>query len=271
MTAPLERLVRDGVALHVDDAGGPGRPVVFQHGLCGDARQAAGVFPPDPAFRRLTLECRGHGRSEAGDPVALKVAAFADDVAAMIGSLGSGALVVGGISMGAAIALRLAVRRPDVVRGLVLARPAWVTRAAPDNMRPNAEVGRLLATLPPDAAREAFLRSPTAVRLSEHAPDNLASLTDFFDSTSPATTATLLQAISADGPGVSEQEVRAIRVPTLVLGTDRDLIHPLAHAEALAALIPGARLTAITSKAESRVRYVADFRATLHSFLEDVP
>jgi pimeloyl-ACP methyl ester carboxylesterase len=271
VTASLARLVRDGVALHVDDGGGPGTPVVFQHGLCGDARQTAEVFPPLPAFRRLTLECRGHGRSEAGDPTALTIATFADDVAAVIEALGSGAVVVGGISMGVAIALRLAVRRPDLVRGLVLARPAWVTRAAPDNMRPNAEVGRLLATLPPAAAREAFLRGPTARRLAEHAPDNLASLTTFFDREPLAVTAALLQAIAADGPGASEREVGAIRVPTLVLGTDHDLIHPMAHAEAIAALIPGARLAAVTSKAESRARYVADVRAALRSFLEDIP
>jgi pimeloyl-ACP methyl ester carboxylesterase len=62
VTASLARLVRDGVALRVDDGGGPGTPVVFQHGLCGDARQTAEVFPPDPAFRRRTLACRGHGR-----------------------------------------------------------------------------------------------------------------------------------------------------------------------------------------------------------------
>jgi pimeloyl-ACP methyl ester carboxylesterase len=53
-------------------------------------------------------------------------------------------LVVGGVSLGAAIALRLAVRRPELVCGLILARPAWVTRAAPDNMKPNAKCGARL-------------------------------------------------------------------------------------------------------------------------------
>jgi pimeloyl-ACP methyl ester carboxylesterase len=246
-------------------------PVVFQHGLCGDAQQTVEVFPPGPGFRRLTLECRGHGRSPAGDLHTLTIATFADDVAAMIETLESGPVIVGGISMGAAIALRLAVRRPDLVSGLILARPAWVTQAAPDNMRPNAEVGRLLATLVPAAGREAFLASSTARRLAAHAPDNLASLSGFFDRPAPSVTAALLQAISADGPGVSEPELRAIRVATLVLGTEHDLIHPMAHAETLVALIPGAQLRTITSKAQSRERYVQEFRAVLRSFLEEVP
>jgi pimeloyl-ACP methyl ester carboxylesterase len=244
-------------------------PVVFQHGLCGDAGQSAEAFPADARLRRITLECRGHGASQAGDFSAFSIATFADDVAALIERLGRGPLVVGGISMGAAIALRLVARRPDLVRGLILARPAWVTRAAPDNMAANVEVGRLLAKLPADEAKAVFLAGATAKRLAAEAPDNLASLTGFFAREPQATTAALLQAIAADGPGVSHEEARAIRVPTLVVGHGRDAIHPFAHAQALAALIPGARLVAIAAKADDRARYVAGFRAALGVFLEE--
>jgi pimeloyl-ACP methyl ester carboxylesterase len=261
MTRVPNPLRRGGVALLADDAGGGGQPVVFQHGLCGDAGQTTEAFPPDPAFRRLTLECRGHGRSETGPTDLLRIATFADDVAALIAALGP-PVVMGGISMGAAIALRLAVRRPDLVRGLVLARP---------DMAPNAEVGRLLANGPQEAARAAFLAGPTAARLAADAPDNLASLTGFFARTPLDVTAMLLQAISADGPGVTEAEVRAISVPALVLGTDRDAIHPFAHAQTLAGLIRGARLLAITSKAVDRAAYLHEFRAALAAFLKDIP
>ena len=50
-------------ALRMHDEG-HGAPVVFQHGLGGDAAQVAEIFPADAAglWRRLTLECRGHGR-----------------------------------------------------------------------------------------------------------------------------------------------------------------------------------------------------------------
>src|SRR6266481_8331263 len=54
--------------LHVDDAGGEGLPVIFQHGLCGDARQTIEAFPQDPRFRRITIEARGHGGSEPAIP-----------------------------------------------------------------------------------------------------------------------------------------------------------------------------------------------------------
>jgi pimeloyl-ACP methyl ester carboxylesterase len=264
-----QNFIRDGLALRVDDAGGAGMPVMFQHGLCGEAGQTEEAFPDDPRFRRITLECRGHGASEAGPVAIFSIATFADDLAALIEANGLAPVVVGGISMGAAIALRLAVRRPDLVRGLILARPAWVTRAAPENMAPNAEVGRLLAALPADEAQKAFLANESAKRLAETAPDNLASLQGFFSRKPQTVTAALLQAIAGDGPAVSEKEVQSIGAPTLVIGCGRDAVHPLAHAETLTALIPDARLVKITAKADSRTHYVADFRAALSAFLTD--
>lgn len=253
---------RDGLALAYDDSG-TGAPVLFQHGLGGDARQAAEVFPA--AHRRITLECRGQGASETGPAEALSIATFADDLDALAAGLGLGAVPVGGISMGAAIALRLAVRRPDRVSALILARPAWVTEAGPANMRPYALAGELIAILPAAEAQARFEGSDIAATLAREAPDNLASLLGFFGR--PPVFGRLLQSIAADGPGVSEADLAGIRVPTLVIGHDRDLAHPLTHAERLAALIPGARLARIPAKASDRDAYVAGFRDALADFL----
>ncbi len=261
-------LVRDGLRLAVYDSGGDGLPVVFQHGLCGDVGQTAEAFPDDPRFRMITLECRGHGTSQAGPE--FSISTFADDLAALIDHLDLAPVVLGGISMGAAIASRLAVSRPELVRGLVLARPAWICDAAPDNMAPNAEVGRLLTTHSADRARAMFVAGPTHARLAAEAPDNLKSLMGFFDRGPQAATAALLSAISADGPGISEEELRLLAMPTLVLATARDLVHPLAHAERLASLIPNAGITEITPKGVDKPAYIAEFHAALSGFLKDL-
>jgi pimeloyl-ACP methyl ester carboxylesterase len=255
---------RDGAALRYEDKG-QGPPVLFQHGLGGDAAQAAEVFPGAPPARRVTLECRGHGGSALGPPERLSIAAFADDLDALAAALGLGAAVVGGISMGAAIALRLAVRRPERVGALVLVRPAWTTGAAPANMRPYAEVGALIERLPAEEARRRFEAGETAATLAREAPDNLASLRGFFGR--PPAFGRLLRAIAADGPGVAAAELGRIAVPTLVVGHARDLAHPLAHAEALAAGIPGARLAVVTPKADDRAAHVREVRAALSAFL----
>lgn len=259
---------RNGPHLHVDDAGGDGLPVLFLHGLCGDAKQTAEAFPPDAEFRRITLEARGHGSSEAGDATAFSIATFTDDAAQLIAALNRGPFVVGGISMGAAIAMRLAVLRPELVRGLVIARPAWSTTVAPPNMQPNAEVGALLAHLAGDSALAVFMETATAKRLAVEAPDNLVSLKGFFTRAPRDVTAALLQRISADGPGVSAAQLRGLRVPTLVIGHGRDSVHPLALAQTIAQLIPGAVLAEIAPKAVDRCRYVSDFQTAMRQFLK---
>jgi pimeloyl-ACP methyl ester carboxylesterase len=268
----LERcqLPRGDLTLAYYDAVRGRVPVVLQHGLCGGAQQTAEAFPDDANLRLLTLECRGHGTSPQPSPRDISIECFADDVAALIESQGFAPVILGGISMGAAIALRIAVRRPELVRALILARPAWVTEAAPANMRPNAEVGELLASHGCESGREIFEKSATARRLAAEAPDNLASLLGFFAREPQAVTAELLRRISADGPGVTEDQVRAINTPALVIGHEADAIHPIAHARSLAGLLTRSEFVEITPKSVSREAYVKDMHAAMAEFIEKV-
>ncbi|MEP7453895.1 alpha/beta hydrolase [Phyllobacterium sp. SB3] len=247
---------------------GEGRPVILQHGLCGDAAQPAQVFPFDEGHQCLTLECRGHGQSEAGNPSAFSIPAFTDDLATAIEDRRLGMCVVGGISMGAAMALRLTVTRPDLVSALILARPAWLTDPAPQNMAPNAYVGELLRDYPAQEARRHFETSSIAAELSRYAPDNLASLRSFFSREPGSVTSRLLLSISGSGPGITENDIRSITVPTLIVACERDMVHPIAYGRELASLIGHAQFVEITPKATNPDAYRNDFRAALSSFLK---
>jgi pimeloyl-ACP methyl ester carboxylesterase len=260
---------RDGLILAVAETGS-GRPMLFQHGLCGAADQPAEVFPDNCGWRCLTLECRGHGRSETGSVEAFSLATFADDLAAFVETRELAPVVLGGISMGAALSLRLAVKRPELVEALVLARPAWLTSAAPANLEPNIAVGELLARHAPAEALALFESTPLAHRLATEAPDNLASLRGFFAREPVVVTSALLTRISADGPGVDKADLARLDLPTLVIATAQDAIHPLPMAGELAAAIPTARFVEITPKAVDRAAYVRDFRAALAGFLQEL-
>jgi pimeloyl-ACP methyl ester carboxylesterase len=263
----IATLHRGGAALRVIDTQA-GFPVVFQHGLGGDAAQVAENFPDGAAYRRITLECRAQGASEPGDARPFSIAMFADDVLAACNERGIERFVIGGISMGAAIALRIAARWPQRVVGLVLARPAWRFDPAPENMRPYAEVAAALRADEPKIARARFAQSATALALAKAAPDNLASLLNFFDRPDPGVTADLLGDIAGDGVGVTAAQAMAISVPTLTISHAADFVHPLALAQELARTIPSARLATITPKAVDKPRHVAEFRAALDEFLK---
>lgn len=260
-------LTRNNLRLAVHCGGSEGPPLVFQHGLCGDARQVAEAMAGLAPQRWTCVECPGHGASDMNPEPS--IASFSDHVAALAETLG-GPVVLGGISMGAAIASRLAVTRPDLVRALVLVRPAWVTGSAPDNLAPNAEVGALLARLPADQAQAAFGDSATARNLAATAPDNLTSLKGFFTRAPLDATAHLLTAISADGPGITPADLAALSIPTLICATSDDAIHPVAHAEALAQMIPKARLVNLPPKGRDKPAYLAALNAAMTLFLKEI-
>ena len=259
----------DGVrlAVHGDFAA---RTMVFQHGLCGAAAQPREVFPPDSGFQMVTMECRGHGVSEAGPTDQLSIARFSADLIALIDARAMAPVVIGGISMGAAIASRIAVIRPDLVAGLVLARPAWLIDPAPPNLQPNALAGQLMLN-DPATARAQFDASDIARTLQQTSPDNLSSIRSFFDRGPLDITAQLLSRIARDGPGMSAAQLASIAVPTLIIGTDRDFVHPLDYAHSLAALIPGAQLTTVTAKSTDASQYRHEFQAALSHFLKEIP
>jgi pimeloyl-ACP methyl ester carboxylesterase len=267
LTEPFRR---DGLMLAVG-AVGEGRPLMLQHGLRGDAAQTAEIVPVGGGWQSLTLECRGHGSSDSGPYDALSLATFAEDLGAFIEARLRPPVPVGGISMGAALALRLAVMQPDLVSALILIRPAWGCDDAPPNLAPYALCGDLLARHPPEEALAVFDVTAIARRLGEEAPDNLASLRAILLSEPTEVTRALLARIAADGPGVTRAQLARLGLPALVIGQDRDHAHPLALATELATLIPGARLVQVPPKAESRDRHREGVRQALASSFQELP
>ncbi|MGH2687522.1 MAG: alpha/beta fold hydrolase, partial [Actinomycetota bacterium] len=116
------------------DAAGDGPPLVLIHGFPFDRRMWAGQLDPRgglTGIRRVVApDLRGRGLSPSanGDPAAWTIEDHADDVAALIRSLGPDPADVGGLSMGGYIAFALLRRHPEMVRSLLL----MSTRAAAD-------------------------------------------------------------------------------------------------------------------------------------------
>ncbi len=137
-------------ALHVDDGGSGGLPVLFVHGLGGAAGQwQAQLDRLRPERRALALDLRGHGRSEASGSGEYGVSAYADDVAAAVAELDLDAFVLVGHSLGGSVAIEVAARLPERVAGLVLVDPNG------DQTRiPRRELDAFLRTLAGDPTGE---------------------------------------------------------------------------------------------------------------------
>jgi pimeloyl-ACP methyl ester carboxylesterase len=245
-----------------------GVPFIFQHGLGATAQQPAELYRPQPGIRFLALDCRGHGETPLGDPDQIGFNTFADDVSALMDALGVRQAFIGGISMGAGVALNFATRFPDRALGLVLSRPAWLDKPMPDNLLCLTEAARFIRQYGAQAGLEQFQQSATYQAVQTHSPDSAASLISQFIEPRAEESVARLERIPADVPCADRAVWAALRVPTLCLGTRRDWIHPFEYAEALAQTIPGATLHELTPKSVSAARYQADTQNAIASFLQ---
>jgi pimeloyl-ACP methyl ester carboxylesterase len=110
----------NGQRLHYEDTGGDGPAVVFSHGLFMDET----MFDPQVAALRDRYRCiawdeRGHGQTgDTTEPFTYWDSA--EDLAALLGSLGVERAVLAGMSQGGFLSLRCALRHPELVRALIL-------------------------------------------------------------------------------------------------------------------------------------------------------
>jgi 2-succinyl-6-hydroxy-2,4-cyclohexadiene-1-carboxylate synthase len=105
---------------------GSGDPLLLIHGFTGRGTSwGAHATAFERAFRVIVVDLPGHGRSgTAADPRRMSVERTADDLATILRALDAAPASVLGYSLGARIALRLAIVHPDVVGRLVLESPS---------------------------------------------------------------------------------------------------------------------------------------------------
>ncbi len=124
--------LRDGEASGIA-FGDPVRPieVMFLHANGFNAITYQSLLEPLGGQAHVAaLDLRGHGRSTLpAHPLRLRSwNRYRDDVIQVLERTAAGGAVLGGHSMGATIALLVAGRRPDLVRGLVLADPVLLAK-----------------------------------------------------------------------------------------------------------------------------------------------
>jgi pimeloyl-ACP methyl ester carboxylesterase len=239
----VRSIERDKARLVYDDAG-EGSAVLFSHGWLCDSRQ----WPQAPAVARaghrvLNLDNRGHGRSGPyTEPYSLWD--VADDLVAVLDDAGEEQAVVVGQSLGGFAALRMALRYPSRVRGLVLGATTSGVLRHLDKAQARASLAiartpasRLLTPMLPK-----LLFGPSALR--EPSAMVVASRRRCLGQFSART---LSMVCAGDAALTARQDLTSqlgrIAVPTLVLVGEEDTY--LAESARMAGRIPGAQLVVL--------------------------
>jgi 3-oxoadipate enol-lactonase len=231
----------DGVELFVEERGS-GPPVLFSHGLLWSGR----MYAPQIAalcsrYRCIAYDHRGQGRSETPPERTIEIETVYRDTVALIEALGIAPCHFVGLSMGGFVGMRLAARRPELVRSLVLLETA--ADAEPRQNLPKYRVlnaiarlgllGAVAGRVAPIMFGQTFLRDTT--RSAER-----RSYTRALAQNRRRIYRAVNGVLSRHGV---EQELAAIRCPTLVVWSAEDRAIARTRAEALHRGIAGSELT----------------------------
>jgi len=252
------------VALQGTDAG---LPVVLSHALGLDHTMwdglAAELGTDHPVLR---YDHRGHGGS-ALPPGPTTMDDLVDDAARLIREWGRGPVLFIGLSMGGMVGQGLAIRHPELVRGLVLA---------------NTTAQYPAAAAPGWAERIAAVRAGGMAAVVERVVERY--LHADFRAAEPAFTAALRQQLLRCDPrgyvacceAVAAVDwltrLNDIHSPTLVLAGARDVGATPAMAEAIAERIPGAQIDIFAEASHLSVaEQPAQFSARVQEFIGALP
>jgi pimeloyl-ACP methyl ester carboxylesterase len=241
----------------------PGRTAIWAHGLTSSAggQEQAGMFDWSAVtrdHRLIRYDARGHGRSGGGpDPEQYTWQNLGHDLLGLLDAVHGDESVAGiGSSMGTATLLWAAVTDPRRFHHLVLTTPPTAGavravhvaayRAGADLIeREGLAAYEQASTGPPPAVLSGLADARTAMAVSESLLPSV-----------------LRGAARSDLP--ADIDLRALRIPVLVLAWSGDPGHPLSTARRLATAIPGAELHIADTPAQLRdwPRTAADFLNT---------
>ncbi len=227
-----------------------GAPVLLMHGILLDStvnRDLAGPLV-DAGCRVILLDLLGHGRSDKAEATDLRNDFFAEQVVACLDHLNIDKAVIGGLSLGAIVALHVAVQAPQRVRALLIEMPVMehstvfaalllgpivlMTHYTPWIYRP---IARFLRALPRprsnlwESVLNAAGQDPSAIRA-------------------------VLHGVLVGAVVPSRRARRKIQAPALVIGHAGDWMHEMEDARSLADELPNGRLLVARSIFELRTR-----------------
>jgi pimeloyl-ACP methyl ester carboxylesterase len=239
----------NGHRIGFDEYGEGERPIVLIHGLLMNRHMFERLGPAlaERGNRAICVDLLGHGRSDQPDDLRLySMPLFAEQVVGLLDHLGLERAVVGGTSLGANVALELAVNHPDRVEGLFVEMPVL------DNA----------------LAAVAAIFAPVLLGLRLGAPafelsSRLASLlprTSFLLDIGldwvrrrPGPSVAVLEGLLLGETAPGREQRRRIAQPALVVGHQRDPLHPFSDSGMLVEELRRARLVEASSLLEWRL------------------
>lgn len=229
----------NNINMHYVEAGN-GAPLLLLHGVGGSHEMWLPIIPElSRSHRVIAADHRGHGASDKPRGQ-YTVRLFCDDWLALVEALKADRAHVLGISLGGAIAMRLAVESPHRVGSLILVdtwaypHPEFLAMLRQRLQKLDAgDLPGYAEVAIPQVFSDRFVRA------------NPQAMADYRARVVRATVHSLRSAIGACMSHDMQEVLARIRAPTLVVTGSEDCLIPPFHAEYLERAIPNASLAVI--------------------------
>ena len=212
----------NGINLYYETHGA-GQPMILLHGGLMSGEMFEPILPSlVERHQVITVDLQGHGRTADIDrPIDIRL--MADDIAALIDHLGLEKPDVVGYSLGGGVALLTALKYPEKV-GKLISASANIRREAipPEMLAQQAQVNAAAAEFMKDTPMYQHYQ-----RVAPH-PDDFPRLLDKIG-----------DSMSKDFD--FSEEVRTLKVPTLIVAADADMAPPSHYVEIFKLLDGGLR------------------------------
>jgi pimeloyl-ACP methyl ester carboxylesterase len=194
-------------------------------------------------YRVIAPDLRGHGESEAPEG-AYTMDTMADDVIELLDRLDvRDPVVVGGLSMGGYVAFSLVLRYPERVRALMILD----SRATADTLEAARNREETARSILFEGSSESMIETMVPrlfgkTTLAKH-PERVAPILSIMERCSVRGIAGALRGMALRPDRTPE--LSRIRVPTLVLVGEEDVISPPEEAQQLARMLPDGRVVVV--------------------------
>lgn len=242
----MPQLEVNDTSLYYEDTGpgSTGETIAFSHGLLwGTELFAPQIEALRDRYRCIAWDHRGQGRSGPEWRHTIDMEQCTYDAIALLDKLGAKQVHFVGLSMGGFVAMRVAARRPDLVRRLVLLE----TSIGPEP-RENIQRYRMLTSAYRAIGGRLLEGQVAKIMLGK------SILADPSRKDEVARYSALMRrrrdvwkAVNGviDRAGISADELSRISAPTLVVVGDEDVATPLSKAQQIVAVIAGAKLEVV--------------------------
>ncbi len=240
----MPRLRANGAEIYYEDVGSGPQTVVFAHGLLWSCRMFdAQVAALQDRYRCVSFDFRGQGQTEVTKD-GYDMDTLSEDAAALIEALNLAPVHFAGLSMGGFIGMRLAARKPRLLRSLILMETSADPEPAENipRYRQLGTVARYVGLRPVAGRVMPIMFGKTFMSDPERAADRRLWQSRMAGNHKKG----ILNALN----GVIERrpiypELQRVSLPTLILVGDEDVATVPAKAQRMHEAIPGSRLMTI--------------------------